>query len=217
MWGGLPDPGLTLPAELSHVLSDEELGHANKFVFEEDRRRFIISHGLLRHVLAYYGNILPAEICFSLSKYGKPYIPGAVAFNMSHSGAGGIVALIAEGAVGTDIEAVQSVFAADSLARRFFSPDEQCAYDLVAEDQKARSFLSIWTRKEAYIKALGGGLALPLNKFSVSLVHPARLMRGLNDDTTAWRIFHLDPDEKHIGAVVVPATVERMTYVSIVF
>jgi len=156
------------------VLSSDEGVRAGRFHFARDRQRFVASRALLRTVLAAYLAIDPEAVSFSYSKKEKPslgprHAASDVTFNVSHSGGIALFAFTRRRDIGIDVEQVRhdSDFAA--IARRFFSADEQNQLAALSPEERVEAFFRCWTRKEAYIKATGDGLSLPLSQFDVSL------------------------------------------------
>jgi 4'-phosphopantetheinyl transferase len=157
------------------VLSDDETKRASRFHFPADRQRFVAARALLRKILAAY---LPAtdpiELNFSYSKRDKPSLAVAHAasrlrFNVSHSGGIALYAVARRREIGVDVEQVRRDFDVEPIARRFFSAHEQKQLAALSAEQRVDAFFRCWTRKEAYIKATGDGLSLPLHQFDVSL------------------------------------------------
>jgi 4'-phosphopantetheinyl transferase len=174
----------TLLESLRSVLSKDELERAARFHFARDRDRYVIGRGLLRELLAERVDMEPSELRFDYSPYGKPRLRGhdAITFNVSHS-ANRAVFAIADGVqVGVDIEVLDSKPSDELVARQFFSAIEVGEFLSLPAETRPRVFLTIWTRKEAYIKARGEGLSLPLQDFDVTLMPgvPPELRR------TAW-------------------------------
>jgi 4'-phosphopantetheinyl transferase len=156
------------------TLSSDELDRASRFHFPRDRQRFASSRSLLRILLAGYLATDPAKVNFSYSKNGKPSLGPAhegsnVKFNISHSGGITLLAFTRGREIGVDVEQVRSDFDVQAIARRFFSPKEQRQLADLPAEKSVDAFFRCWTRKEAYIKAIGDGLSLPLNQFDVSL------------------------------------------------
>jgi len=156
------------------VLSPDELAHASRFHFSRDRQRFVAARALLRTVLAGYLATDAASLNFSYSKkekpsLGPPHAGSDVRFNISHSGGVALFAFTHRREIGVDVEQVRRDFELDAIARRFFSTHEQDQLAALPADEKPEAFFRCWTRKEAYIKATGDGLSLPLTQFDVSL------------------------------------------------
>ena len=155
--------------ELTRVLSGEELARADRFKRDRDRRCYLISRAALRHLLAGYTGRAAAAINFLEGPQGKPSIERGPAFNLSHAGGYFLIGIADSGDLGVDIEAVKRIENLDQLAARCFSTAELAEYATYAGDSRSRAFFRAWTRKEAFIKALGGGLSIPLDSFSVTL------------------------------------------------
>ncbi len=151
-------------AGLARLLSPDELARAARFHFPRDRSRFILCRGRLREILSAHLKKNPAEIEFTYNARGKPETAG-VHFNLSHSGGFAIVAVSAVRRIGVDIERIDARFAHENIPERFFSPGEVVALRSLPDSAQLDAFFKIWTRKEAYIKALGAGLSHPLASF----------------------------------------------------
>src|SRR5580704_12029589 len=152
------------------TLSPDELDRASRFHFPRDRQRFAASRSQLRILLAGYLGIDPAAVSFSYSEKGKPSLGAAHAgsnlqFNISHSGGVTLLAFARGREIGVDVEQLRSDFEVEAIARRFFSPSEQRQLAALPAEKSVDAFFRCWTRKEAYIKAIGDGLSLPLDQF----------------------------------------------------
>lgn len=201
---------LNLPPEsvktLASTLTADETGRAARFRFPADRNRYIAAHGALRDILARYLNREPGQVRFSANQYGKPTLPGCpLEFNLSHSGDFALVAVTRGRKVGVDVERFRPDVDFERLASRFFSSREAAELTAFPAAQRLAAFFRCWTRKEAYIKAQGLGLSLPLKDFDVSLGDPALLYATRPDAEEAghWRVFSLQVDPFYAGAVVV--------------
>jgi 4'-phosphopantetheinyl transferase len=156
------------------ILSSDELTRASRFHFSRDRERFLAGRALLRIILAGYLATDPNSLRFSYSQkekpsLGPPHADSKLMFNVSHSGGVALLAFTRGREVGVDVEQVRSDFELEAIARRFFSAHEQDQLAAVPAEEKPAAFFRCWTRKEAYIKATGDGLSLPLSQFDVSL------------------------------------------------
>jgi 4'-phosphopantetheinyl transferase len=156
------------------VLSSDELRRASRFHFSRDRQCFVAARALLRTILAGYLQTDAKSVTFSYSKKEKPFLGSAhgntgVTFNVSHSSGIALLAFTRRREIGVDVERVRTDSDREAIARRFFSINEQNQLAALPEEQRADAFFRCWTRKEAYIKATGDGLSLPLNQFDVSL------------------------------------------------
>ncbi|HEY1760476.1 MAG TPA: 4'-phosphopantetheinyl transferase superfamily protein [Bryobacteraceae bacterium] len=170
---------------LFQLLAPQERERAMRFRFDEHRRHYIVCRGALREILAPYLEQKPADIAFDYNRYGKPSVRDCerrsdVRFNVSHSGGWALQAVTRGIEVGIDIERIDARFASDQIPESFFSPREVAQLRALPKNEQTGAFFRCWTRKEAYIKARGLGLALPLDSFDVSLGpdDPPELMRA---------------------------------------
>jgi 4'-phosphopantetheinyl transferase len=151
-------------AAMADTLDSGESARADAFRFDVQRNRYVAAHGAMRRILSAYLEMPPADISFVLGAYGRPELaPGAnprrLDFNLSHSGAVGVVAVAFEGRVGVDVEAVRHLSCEDGLADQIMSADEQQAWRRIPAEAKSRTLVRLWTRKEACLKADGNGLS----------------------------------------------------------
>jgi 4'-phosphopantetheinyl transferase len=155
-------PEATL-AGLSAVLDDDELARARAYRHDDDRRRFVVAHGAVRHVLGDLLGIPPAEIGWRRGPHGKPELtgpPAGLPVNLSHSGDLTLVCVGTGRAVGVDVQRVEPDRDVTALATRFFPPDEaEHVLTSRTAGTRAHRFATLWTRKEAVVKAGGGRLA----------------------------------------------------------
>jgi len=160
------------PAQLDALassLSEDELARAARFKFDLHRNRYIAGRGRLRRILASYLHSDPAAIRFAYNPQGKPSLPGGgLQFNLSHSGAEALYAVSLDVELGIDIECLNPAIEVEKIAANFFSPAEVAAILALPPLRRHVRFFDFWTRKEAYVKALGHGLSIPLNEFDVS-------------------------------------------------
>lgn len=199
--------------ELAQCLSADERLRAGRFVFERDRRRYIVGRARLRHLLGARLGVRPEALEFAYGPRGKPRLAQDPAgtdlrFNMSHCEGVAVCAFAHGREVGVDVEAVRALDDADEVAARFFSPRENEAYLALAPQDRPRGFFNCWTRKEAFIKAMGDGLHFPLDAFDVSLApgEPAQILRiGETAGTLCgWTLRDVDlPLMPHFVAAVV--------------
>ena len=168
---------------LRDSLSRDERARAERFVFEVHRRRFTAARGLLREVLGRELRIEPPAVRFDYGPRGKPALArdleSGLRFNVSHAQERALLAVARGLELGVDIEAVREGIDHTAIAKRFFSRVECDALLALTEPARADAFFTIWTRKEAYVKLLGGGLLIPLDGFDVNLGEPARLVRSM--------------------------------------
>jgi 4'-phosphopantetheinyl transferase len=193
--------------ELYALLSSDERARASRFHFDRDRDRYVVGRGVLRTLLGDALGMPPELVAFEYGAQGKPRlaIPGP-RFNVSHSGAVALYVLSWSAEVGIDVELYRPEFAREHIAERFFSPAEVATLRSLPDDVQPHAFLTCWTRKEAYIKARGEGLSLPLDRFDVSLHpdSPAALLRTAwsEDEPAQWRLTDLsDAASGYLAAV----------------
>lgn len=193
------------------LLSLEERTRAERFHFEVDRNRFVVARGILRLLLGRYLHRTPETICFANGKFGKPLLAGPDAnhvlrFNLSHSQDLALYAISSRREIGVDVEFMRPISDLEALARRFFSPQEYSVIRAFPEGEKTSAFFKCWTRKEAYIKALGEGLTRPLDQFEVSLApgEKPRLVKVVGDleEPSRWLFHELSPAPGYAATVV---------------
>jgi 4'-phosphopantetheinyl transferase len=198
----LPETGPLSPG-LATCLSEEEAARAARFIFERDRARFIVAHAALREILAGYVGEEAGVIAVTVAEQGKPFLEAhpEVQFNLSHSGRYAMLAVARGREVGVDIERISDGRPARDIAERFFAPGEVEALLATAEELQTEAFFAIWSRKEAYIKARGEGLRIPLDSFEVSLGDAATLLKA--EDREQWGMCSLAAPEGYAAALVV--------------
>ena len=206
IWRAALDCEQSVLRRLEATLSPDERSRANRFHFCKDRDHFIAGRGILRSLIGSYLRRDPAEIKFGYGPQGKPDLAvdradPSLTFNLSHKQGLAVYAFARERQLGIDLEAVASSFPGEDIARRFFSPGEVEELLALPPDLRSKGFFLAWTRKEAYIKARGHGLQIPLDSFDVSLT-PGRPPRLLTRVGIEWQIisFEVGPDTP--GALV---------------
>lgn len=162
--------------QLARTLSGDEQRRAARFHFSRDRRRFVVGRGMLRTILGGYLGLPPEAVRFDYGARGKPALAEgssparpALRFNLAHSEELALYAFAWGREVGIDVERVRPLADADAIVSRFFSAREGASWHRLPEEERPAAFFRGWTRKEAYIKAVGDGLALPLDRFDVPL------------------------------------------------
>lgn len=189
------------------LLDEDEAARASRFHFERHRRRFIAAHGAMRVILGRYLAVPPASYNFITNQYGKPALAHShnkgVQFSLAHSHELGLLA-VARATVGVDIEWMRENLEFDSIARRFFAPGERSRIENLPTLSRHRAFFHVWTRKEAYIKALGVGLLKPLDSFEVS-IDPEERDFSISEDGRMldWTLRSLPIDEGYAAALAV--------------
>jgi 4'-phosphopantetheinyl transferase len=199
-----PDP---VVARFASLLTPDERGRAGRFRFKHLRRSFTLARGALRILLGRYLNIDPAAIRFVYGEKGKPRLaePSRIRFNASHSGDLALYAFTPDCEVGVDVEKFRPMTDLREIAARFFCAEEAAELMQVPEEQRGPAFFRCWTRKEAYIKAIGDGLSVPLDAFAVSLRagDPAQIIHIGRDAAAAaaWTLENLEPAPDYAAAV----------------
>lgn len=197
---------------LAQTLSTDEQTKAEHFHFPKGRSQFIVSRGALRAILSRYLHINPSLLRFEYNPYGKPSLIIAqsgdtLRFNLSHSHELGLIAITKNRDIGVDIERINPKFPCLEIAEKFFSPLENTVLRSLSAHLQNQAFFTCWTRKEAYIKAVGKGLSIPLDQFDVTLApgEPAALLNIEQnpEEASRWSLIELIPSSDMVGAVAV--------------
>ena len=167
LWEGRLDVPDRVTAAARKLLSDREKKRADRFVYDRHRRRYTVAQGHLRRVLGQLTHTSPDEIRFQFGEHGKPFLPGGPSFNQSHSEERIMIAVGAEGRLGVDIEEIRPVKYLLGLADKNFAREEAALLHATPDSERFTVFFRLWTRKEAFLKALGFGLTHPLRSFCV--------------------------------------------------
>ena len=218
VWRVLLEAPLNIYHSLRETLSPEEVQYAQRFRFEKEQKHWIITHGVLRKLLGQYLHTKPQNIQFTKNTYGKPSILSPefgthVYFNLSHSNTIALFAFALDRQVGVDVEYTRIDMYDDALAKYCFSSNEYDMLCSLPEAQRKKAFFLCWTRKEAYIKAKGKGLTIPLKQFDVSLTpgEPAVLLASREDDPAIihWSLHALEPGNDYVGAFAIEGSVQQ--------
>src|SRR4030095_800464 len=203
---------------LAARLSAEERSRAERFVFPRDRHYWSACRGILREILGLYLNRHPRSIEIATELGGKPRLrqnaphrEPLIKFNLSHSNGLALVAVALALEVGIDVENVRPELATAEIAERYFSLEEQAEFRSLPDELRTEGFFHCWTRKEAFLKACGQGLATPLDSFSVSLSPglPA-VLRGT--DAPRWHMFSFYPGPHAVAALVTQGTQPELQF-----
>lgn len=221
VWCAALDRPTTQIEWLTNLLAQDERTRAGRFHFAKDRNHYIASRGLLRSILGRYLQVAPQQIQFSYGSHGKPTLHSTAAqpplrFNVSHAGGLALFAFTRTRELGVDIELIRPIEEAEQIAQRFFSERENVVFTSLARTVHEQAFFNCWTRKEAYIKARGEGLSLPLDQFDVTLApgEPALLLatRPDPDEASRWKLWSMEPASGYVGALCVEGHDWQPTY-----
>jgi len=207
--------------QLAATLSDEEQRRADRFQFNHLRESFIVARGTLRFILAQYIQLEPEQLQFEYTPYGKPFLSKKLnmpdlSFNLSHSNGLALYAIANHRRLGIDIDYIRAISDFEHVSAATFSAFENNQLQSIDGRLKTLAFFNCWTRKEAFIKAIGDGLSFPLDQFDVSLRpdEPARLLRiaGSEEKAGHWSMFSWQPTNEYVAALVVEETDCSVTY-----
>ena len=202
--------GLDVPPEtaagLYAALTNDERDRSARFRFEHDRRRFIVARGVLRELLGRYLRTNPGWIRFVYNAHGKPALGPEfgrrLRFNLSHSADLAIIAVAGDADVGVDLEHIRPQPDCSVIARQFFSAREVAELHRLPSHLHIEAFFSCWTKKEAYVKARGEGLSIPLTSFTVPLTAAAGHVHEILP-ARRWSLCTLRPASGYIGALAI--------------
>jgi 4'-phosphopantetheinyl transferase len=196
--------------DLDDFLSLDERGRAARFVHATDAFRFRLCRAFVRLGLAWYLNKAPLELTLTAGEYGKPFLsgPGSLYFNVSHSRELGLIAFTTFGEVGIDLEPIEQSIEAQEIASANFNGIEAGMIASAGTPlEQVRTFLHLWTRKEAVLKATGFGILRGLDSVDVS--QPSANLVSIQDASgkfseTSWLVRDLELVGNFIGAVAAP-------------
>jgi 4'-phosphopantetheinyl transferase len=206
---------------LAAMLSAEERQRAAGFHFEKHRRRYIAAHAALREILSGYLGKSASDIVFTRNGFGKPFLydaegNGELSFNLSHSGELALAAFVRGRSIGADVEFMRPMRDFELIAADHFTQQERALLEQAATGRKGHAFYTCWTRKEAYIKAIGKGLSIPLTSVDTSIPEGAggrRIERTPDAPQAAsWWLSDLVVPSGYAGALVVEEGFDRVCY-----
>jgi 4'-phosphopantetheinyl transferase len=192
------------------LLTSEEKQRAERFKVENARDEFVVARGLLRTLLGQYLKMEPGRIRLSYEANDKPCLnaseDSSLHFNVSHSEGFVLAAFCRDARIGIDVEKVRRNFDIEAIWERFFSQAERQALASIPASEKYEAFFRCWTRKEAFIKALGEGLSHPLHQFDVAIGKDSAALLATRPDAAEvdrWRLYSVPVPEGYVAAVVV--------------
>jgi 4'-phosphopantetheinyl transferase len=199
-----------LREEYPLLLGDDERDRWSRFVFDKDRRRYLVTRALVRSTLSRYADIAPAHWTFRANAFGRPEIINdspearAIAFNVSHTDGLAVLVVTGHTRIGVDTEEIRSRRAPLELADRFFAVEESGALKALPPDLQPRRFFEYWTLKESYLKARSVGLSLPLHKCVFGFPAAGQLGHRIDptlDDPSTWRFWQFTVAKTHLIAI----------------
>jgi 4'-phosphopantetheinyl transferase len=201
--------------ELAGVLSAEEVRRAERFVFRRDRDRFVKGRGVLRQILESLLDVPAGKIQLSAGPFDKPCLSAEIheyrlKFNLTHSHGLALYAFSLQREVGIDLEKVIPGHPAVQDVRQYFSPAERVRIEHASGSAQTELFFRCWVMKEAYVKALGEGLQIPLSSFELP-TNWAELEGESTNLVENWTILPFTPAPTYRAAVVVEASATEMT------
>lgn len=210
VWSIRLDPPQDVVERLGRPLASDEWERANRFRFDKHRRQYVVGRGALRTLVAAYTGARPEQVQFRYGDRGKPYVAhpaGDLELNLSNSDEMALVGFVRGREIGMDIELLKPMPDCEQISERFFSESERKVLRALPADRKEEAFFNCWTRKEAYLKAVGTGLAAPLDSFDVTLApgEPPRMLtlEGDAERAARWYFEHFRPAENYIGALAI--------------
>jgi 4'-phosphopantetheinyl transferase len=209
VWQAMVDTRPAVLDTLARTLDAAETARTGRFRFERHRLRHVFRRGMLRLLLGQYLDVDPARLTFDVNAFGKPSLAGTAGgqkttFNLSHSGDLVVIAIATGRDLGIDVEAIRPISDVETIAQRHFAPAERARLADAAAADRDLLFLRLWTRKEAYVKAVGRGLSIPLESFDVSAPDSC-----IHADAVEWSLSDLPMPAGYVGAVAVQNAVQN--------
>jgi len=217
------------PEDLSHytsLLSQDEMQRAKRFYFERDHNHFIIGRGLLRTLLGSYLDVEPSKIEFVYGQYGKPalktgFYEKVLKFNLSHSEDLALYAFGLNHKIGIDLEHVHPMPDMDDFARQYFSLRENILINSLSGKQKEEAFFKIWTCKEAFLKANGNGLTVPINQVETAVESDGSValisIGEREEQAELWRLESFTPISSYQAALAVKGNGGQISFRNFIF
>jgi len=211
----------SLQRECLAWLTESELKRYQRYQFDRHRKQLLLGRVLTRIALSRYSSIAPASWNFTHNQYGKPAISveqnsASLYFNLSHSAEKVVLAVSRFEGIGVDVECARKPRRVAAIAQRYFSNAEAAQLLSLPEDQQQSRFYDLWTLKEAYIKACGMGLAIPLQHFSYCFLGDDRLTVEFdarrNDVAAAWQFWQIFTGADYKLAVAAKSGAEEATH-----
>lgn len=208
IWQVALQQDIKLVQQLMTVLNSEEKQRAAKFLVSDAKNNFIIARAALRCLIANYLKCQPEAIILQQNPHGKLYLENnSLKFNLSHSRDLALFAFTLNRPVGVDIEFMRDKLFEEDIAQRFFAPAEVAALLALPQEKRKQAFFNCWSRKEAFIKAVGVGIFYPLDQFEVAVDCDATGEKSLHihaatEQAKNWKLYALDIAKDYAAAVV---------------
>jgi len=222
IWYQNLDNSLFSVKDLVKILSLDEKKRVARFYFQRDQVHFIVSRGLLRILIGGYLSLDPAGLRFQYGAHGKPILNTfsqtiPLHFNLSHSDGLGLYAFALGEELGVDLEKVHEDFQWYGIAERLFSAHERAILWELPISMRKEEFFTLWTYKEAYIKARGNGFSIPFDHVDLSpaISQPERVfrIRDIAGENTHWSFFKLIPSiENYVAAIAIRGLSWQLQY-----
>jgi 4'-phosphopantetheinyl transferase len=199
---------------LRSYLNEDEVSRAERFVFPRDRDHFVVARGRLRELLGKYQHCPPNAVQFKTGRYGKLSLVedgDPLRFNLSHSHGLALYGFCMGREIGIDTEKIRPEFAGEEIAERYFSATEQRELAELPKELRDTAFFLCWTRKEAYIKAHGDGLQIPLDSFDVSL-KPGEPETLRSMDSGRWSMRSFVPASEFVAAIITEGKIQSVRF-----
>jgi 4'-phosphopantetheinyl transferase len=214
LWRASLDLPPTVSQQIAKTLNEQEKKRAERFLVPRARDCFVAARGILRELLGTYLGLDAAKVTLSYGPQGKPFLSpvhnSRICFSVSHSHGMALFVFANGREVGVDIERVEPNRRGMEIATHFFSEEETAGLAKLPPKLAEEAFFGCWTRKEAYVKARGPGLSIPLRSFTVSFAEREQVVR---DETGApWSCYALEPGVGFTGAVVAAGENWRLKY-----
>lgn len=189
---------------LNELLSEDERKRASKYHFEKDCRSFVIRRAVLRIILGLYSGEKAEDLQFTYNNFDKPELKAKlpIRFNATSSEDLGIVAIALDARIGIDVEFIDDAFPKLELAERYFSADEVRALRYLQPELQTAAFFDCWTKKEAYVKAIGEGMSHPLPELAISSDKQGQFsVNAISDGTADWCVTSFKPQQNYIASI----------------
>lgn len=207
-------PLVSALAPYATLLSADEIARRDRLHAGPLQDRFVLVRGSLRRLLGHYLGLLPGQVRLVTNAYGKPGVdPPVLHFNVSYAGHLALLAFSRHGRVGVDAELIRPMAEMEAVIAGWFSSDEHAVWQALPPVERLRAFYRAWTRKEAFIKALGLGLSFPLARFSVTFAPgiPPRILNVEEQTDHPWLLLDVSPDDQTAAALVIEAPQGEIT------